>query len=83
MGVEPLHQMADGILRNDHCTAGADQLVDAVVDLRIQVVGSACQDDHRQMLLPGNFQIFCTLFPHLLLVCGMGGECLRHGVLDL
>ena len=42
-----------------------------------------CGECIRQMLLPGNFQIFCTLFPHLLLVCGMGGECLRHGVLDL
>ena len=35
--------MADGILRQDRHTEGGDQLVDAVIDLRIQVIGTTCQ----------------------------------------
>ena len=38
-------QMGDGVLGEDGDAVGIDHLRDAVVDLRIHVVGTACQHD--------------------------------------
>ena len=42
--------MVDGIFRDDGQVVGLDHLRDAVVDLRVQMVGPAHQQDHRQIL---------------------------------
>ena len=62
MGGEFGLQLADRVLRNHHGAALADELVNAVVDLPIQVIGPAGQYNHRQVLLFGQGQIFLTLF---------------------
>ncbi|CAN3960904.1 elongation factor P, partial [Dysosmobacter welbionis] len=42
-GGEFLHPVGDGVLRDDRGAGAGNQSVDAVVDLRVHVIGPACQ----------------------------------------
>ena len=46
--------LADHILRNDRRAEAGDQLVDAVVDFRIYVIGPSRKDNDLPALLPGS-----------------------------
>ena len=69
-------QLADGVLGDDHRAALADELVNAVVDFRIQVIGPAGKDDDGQVLLLGQGQVLLALLVdalHVGVVLGVGG----------
>ena len=69
-------QLADGVLRDQHGPALTDELVNAVVDLRVQVVGPAGEHDHRQVLLLGQGQVLLALLVdalHVGVVLLIGG----------
>ena len=68
-GGEFLHPVADGILRDHHGPAFADQLVDAVVDFPVQVIGPPGKNDHGKVLFLGKGQKLPALLADPLHVC--------------
>ncbi|CAN3959282.1 Streptogramin A acetyltransferase, partial [Dysosmobacter welbionis] len=81
-GGEFLHPVGDGVLRDDRGAGAGNQSVDAVVDLRVHVIGPACQHDDPAALCPG---LVDDPFPlladegHVVGVLGVGGVgCLLH-----
>ena len=71
-------QMADGILRQDHHAIGVDQLVHAVVDLRIHMVRTSRQDDRLHVMILSVLQRILTSLLHILVELPV----LRPGRLD-
>ena len=79
-GGELLHPVGDAVLGDDGCPVAGDQPVDAVVDLRVHMVGPARQDDDPLALPPGLVDDLGALGPDLghvpgvLGVSGVGGR---------
>ena len=57
----------NGILGEDRQAIGGDELGDAVVDLRVYVIGAACQDDAPAAVLLHPLEGLPALGPHVLL----------------
>ena len=52
-GLERFRQLGHAVLGDDRRAEAGDQGVDAVVDLRVHMVGPACQHDDPAALLSG------------------------------
>ena len=70
---EPLDHRGDRVLGHDHRAEFAHQLIDAVIDLRIGVIGTAAQQDHRQTLRARVGQHSLPLGAHTVHVVRVGG----------
>ena len=58
-------QVGDGVLGEYSYTVGGDHLRDAVVDLRVNVIGTACKDNALDMVFLHEFQDFLSLFANI------------------
>ena len=57
--------MAQGVLGDQYEAERSDQVVDAVVDLRVDVIGAAAHHDDVQAVLPGVIDILLARGPHI------------------
>ena len=81
-GLEGRFLLADAVLADDRRTAGADQLVDAVVDLRVHMIGPSRQHDNGFMFLSGLLDDGISPGPHLGKIAVVfllsGFQCFLH-----
>ena len=61
-----LFQLRDGILRDDRRAELCDKRVNAVIYLRVHMIGASRQNDDSAALLPGGGNDFHTLLSNLL-----------------
>ena len=66
IGTHRLHQIRYAVLGDHHQSQRGNQLVDPVVDLRVDMVRSAAQDDGLESLLTCKFQRLAPFLLHLL-----------------
>ena len=75
-GGELLHPVGDAVLGDDRRAVAGDEVVDAVVDLRVHMVGTPGQHDDAPALTAGFVDDLAALDPdlcHMGLVLGVGG----------
>ena len=64
-GGELLHPVGDAVLGNHRSPVAGDQVVDAVVDLRVYMVGAACQHNNALTLTARLVNDLTALYPDL------------------
>ena len=78
-----LRQVTDAVLTDDDKPQAHRQLINAVADLRVDVIGSACQDHDPLAVRSGIGQRLLALGPHLGCVIGIRGKPGIHRPGDL
>ncbi|MPN39794.1 hypothetical protein SDC9_187326 [bioreactor metagenome] len=78
----PFHQRTQRILRDNRHTEAGNQLVDAMVDFPVHMVGPARQNHNLPLFLPGLGNNLITLGLHLLAVLLQLCICLGGSFLD-
>ena len=68
-GGELLHSVRDAVLGDHRSPVAGDQVVDAVVDLRVHMVGTACQHDDALALTARLIDDLAALYSDLCHVC--------------
>ena len=79
----PVLQVSDGVLGDQDEAVGGNQVVDAVVDLRVDVVGTARQHDNGQALGPRLINVLLARAVNVLLIAVIGLVCRPDGVSGL
>ena len=81
-GGELLHPVGDAVLGDHRSPVAGDQMVDAVVDLRVYMIGAACQHDDALALTARLVDDLTALYPdlcHVRFVLRVGGiGCCLH-----
>ena len=66
-------QIGHRVLGDEHKAIGGDQVIDAVVDLRVHVIGAARHDEDGPVLLPGLGDELLGLTAQVVLIVVIGG----------